>query len=420
MNILYLAHRIPYPPNKGDKLRAFRQIRHLAQRHDVWCACFYDTPADRAHVEPLAAHGLRVGAVPLNRGLALVRGAWGLLTGRTVTERYYRHAAMRRLLEDWRSRVRFDAVVAFSSSMAPYALTVPASRRVLDLCDLDSEKWLDYARATRGPLRYLFRTEGRRLAALEQSWAHSFDATLLITEAEAEPLRGHVPPACLSIVGNGVDLPSPSAASPTAACDPVVGFIGVMDYRPNIDAVCWFVKQCWPAIHAAFPRAAFRIVGRSPGRAVRRLARTRGVRVVGEVPDAGVAVRGFDVSVAPIRLARGLQNKVLEAMAGAKPVVLSAAAAEGIGARHGHEYLIADSTEETIRSVVRLLGDSVLRRRLGAGARRFVAEHHCWDVELRKFELLVTGALERSVPRPATVAPARDARSADRPATHAV
>jgi len=397
MNILYLAHRIPYPPNKGDKLRAFRHIEHLSQRHRVWCACFVDTPADRQFIDPLARYCQDLVAIPIARVSSVLRGLAGLLAGGTMTESFYRHDAMTDALRVWSKRVTFDVVVAFSSSMAQYALQVPARRRVLDLCDCDSQKWLDYAAASRGPARWLYRAEGQRLAVKERAWLEAFGATMLISKDEATSLRTAAPSAKLHILTNGVTLPV--LIAPVEPHPSTVGFVGVMNYRPNVDAVRWFVDQCWPDVRRAYPDAVFRIVGRSPVRRVRRLSRVSGVEIVGEVKDIGDEVRRFDVSVAPLRIARGLQNKVLEAMAAAKPVVLTSKAAVGIDARDGEDYLIADAPAPIARAVARLLRDPAERDRVGSNARRFVATHHRWDDVLRKFELIVVGAVEREAPR---------------------
>jgi len=412
MDILYLAHRIPYPPDKGDKLRSYREVEHLARRYRVWCACFVDDPADEAHIEPLRAFCHDVAAIRLSRSWAKIRGFGGLLGGRTITESFYSHRQMWKTLRRWSSAVDFDAVVAFSSSMAPYALGVPAGRRILDLCDLDSQKWLDYAGASRGLIGPLYATEGRRLATAERRYLEAFDATLVITEAEAEPLKTARHRSKLHIVGNGVALPqlasdangsTPMSSSggedSEASNGPAVGFVGVMDYRPNIEAVSWFVSHCWSRVRRAFPGATFRIIGRSPTGRVRKLADTPGVEVVGGVPDAMVEVQGLDVSVAPMQTARGLQNKVLEAMAAARPIVLTSLGAEGIDARKGDEFLVSDDPREFAESVVRLLHDPVERRRLGKNARRFVAVNHCWEEHMRRLELIVTGALARSTPR---------------------
>ena len=413
MNILYLAHRIPFPPNKGDKLRALRQIERLAGHHRVWCACFVDRPSDQQFVKPLSAYCHKLAAIHLNPARAMLRGVVGMARGKTLTESYYRNARMYDVLRSWSKQVRFDAVVAFSSSMAPYALSVPASRRTLDLCDLDSQKWFDYAATSSGPHALPYAVEGRRLAAREETWLDAFDATILITEAEAALLEPSASRGKLHIVGNGVSLPDLSAdatcrpdVSETGAYPSVVGFVGVMDYRPNVDAVCWFVDNCWEAIRKAYPQAVFRIVGRSPTRRVRRLTRATGVEVVGEVHDAAAEILRFSVSVAPMPIARGLQNKVLEAMAAARPVVLSSCAARGLKGRHDQHYVLADTPDETIRAVVHLLGDEARSRQLGSAARRYVATHHRWRRELQRFELIVAGQLPTmSSPRtPSTAA----------------
>jgi len=415
MNILYLAHRIPYPPDKGDKLRAFRQIERLARLHKVWCACFVDSPRDYRHLPALREYCVDLAAIELRPVIATGRGMWGLLRGRTVTESYYASAAMRATVGRWAGTVGFDAVVAFSSSMAAYALAAPAGRRILDLCDRDSQKWLDYSVHSSGLPRRLYRIEGQRLARCERSWIEAFDASILITAAEAAPLRNLAASSRLHVVGNGVLLPALQPADRDASCGapeleplsgmpdgallPTVGFVGMMNYRANVDAVRWFVETCWPRIVATHPRAVFRIVGRRPGRSVRRLSRIKGVQVVGGVDDALDEVRRFDVSVAPMRIARGLQNKVLEAMAAARPVVLTSRAAEGIEATAGRDFVIADSPDEIGRCVAELLSDPSARRRLGESARRYVAQHHRWNVELDKFELIVTGATTASVAR---------------------
>lgn len=401
MDILYLAHRIPFPPDKGDKLRSFHELEYLSKRHRVWCACFVDTPSDERFVDPLRALCHDVAAVRLHRAPAKLRGLAGLVRGGTLTESFYSHAGMRAALNAWCRSCKFDIVLAFSSSMARYAFQVPADRRVLDLCDVDSQKWIEYAEAARGPARWLYRIEGRRLELKERTWGNTFDATLVVTEAEAASLQGLVTPEKLHIVGNGVSLPDLGEPSDAPGDDaaPTVGFVGAMDYRPNIDAVCWFASVCWPRILAACPGVVFRIVGRSPTRRVRRLASVPGVEVVGGVEDVATEVRRFTVSVAPMRIARGIQNKVLEAMAAAKPVVLTTKAAVGIAGCREEVYLVADQPREIVERVAGLLSDPAERERLGLAGRRFVACNHCWEETLRKFELIVTGATEQTAGR---------------------
>ncbi len=398
MNILYLAHRIPYPPNKGDKLRAFRQIERLSRRHFVRCVCFIDDPVDFRHVESLKRVCGDVLAVPLNRRRATLKGLWGLARGRTITESFYAHCAMREALRRACMEIRFDVAVAFSSSMAPYALSVPAERHVLDLCDCDSEKWAAYSQYASPATRWLYALESRRLATCERQWANSFDATMVVTESEAQTLRPHIERGKLHVVGNGVDVvPLCPVAKPGVVGAPVVGFVGVMDYFPNVDAVCWFAEHCWPSIRAQVPRAELRIVGRSPVGRVRRLTRRAGITVVGEVENVAEQLREFDVSIAPLRIARGVQNKVLEAMAAAKPVVVTPQVAASFGAVDGHDCVVADAPDRVARAVTRLLLDPIERTRIGESGRRFVTANFRWEDQLQRFEQIVTGQTVRSM-----------------------
>ena len=446
MNILYLAHRVPYPANKGDRIRALRQIRHLAIRHRVWLGCFSDSASDASASMPLREMCEEVAMIPLRKTQATLRGLAGLATGKTVTESYYMHTAMSNQLAAWCKDIRFDVVFAFSSSMAPYALPIPASRHVLDMCDADSEKWREYANRSKGATRRMYEAEARRLACKERDWIKSFDATILITEAEAALFAGDAPAGKLQVVGNGVELPNlrppcatwrtaagtPHSTAPTGARSsaypptgrrmmpcrttamadraagltlvapsglqarkanrkPTVGFIGVLDYRPNVEAVRWFVAKSWPSIRAAMPDAEFRIVGLNPTRPVRRLAQTPGVKVVGPVDDILEELLRFDVSVAPLQIARGLQNKVLEAMAAARAVVLTPQAATGINGRDGTDFILADSSVGFAVDVIRLLRDPAARRELGAAARACVGAYHNWQRELQRLEVIATG-----------------------------
>jgi len=397
MKILYLAHRMPFPPNKGDKMRACRELTYLARRHDIWCACFADAEGDLKHADTLRRLVRGLAVVPLDRRFATVRGLCGWLGGSTVTEWFYRSAEMMRTVRAMSRVVGFDAVAAFSSAMAPYALAVPAGRRVLDLCDLDSAKWREYARCTPRPQRWLYTTEGRRLAKREHRWIDAFDASILISRAERDALDGGVDAGKVHVVTNGVGLTSfartpqgPSGAR--APARPVVGFIGVMDYLPNVDAVCWFVRACWPAVRRAVPGATFRIVGRSPVARVRRLAAVPGVVVTGEVGDVRPELERFDLSVAPLRIARGLQNKVLEAMAAGVPVVATSKAAEGLTAMPGRDIVVADDPASMARAVIALSCDNDRHACLAEAGCRYVSTCHRWAPALEAYELIVTAA----------------------------
>lgn len=385
MKILYLAHRLPYPPNKGDKIRSFHQIEHLSRRHRLWCACFVDDPADQPHVDRLGEYCQAVEAIPLNRTSATVRGLWRSACGGTLTEGFWDHRRMWAAVRRWSDEVGFDGVLVFSSGMAPYGLACPAPRRVIDFCDWDSAKWTAYARRSRGIKARLLAAEGRRLARREREWIQAYDASVVVTEAEADELANPALRSRVTVVGNGVEV-RPCTPPPA---EPRVGFVGAMDYHPNVDAVCWFADQVWPTVRRQVPEATFQIVGRQPTAKVTALARRPGVEVTGQVPDAGACIDGFAVAVAPLRIARGIQNKVLEAMAAARPVVLTTLAATGIDARNGQHYVIADDAPATASAVASLLQAPHRSAALGRSARAFVHQRFNWAHELAEFETLL-------------------------------
>ncbi|MCH7526373.1 MAG: TIGR03087 family PEP-CTERM/XrtA system glycosyltransferase [Planctomycetes bacterium] len=397
MNILHLSHRIPYPPNKGDKVRSFHQIEYLGTRHDVWSAFFVDDPADWQHVTVLRKWCRDVVAIPLGRKRATVRGLARLALGGTLSEGFYRDARMIRALRRWSEIVHFDAALIYSSSMAPYERYIQARRKVMDFADWDSAKWATYAKRCSGPKAWIWGVEARRLRHHEIEWLHRFDAGIVVTEAEAKqvPTNGDRVKAKLHVVGNGV-IPGDE---PVCRCDgapPRIGFVGQMDYLPNVDAVCWFAAEVFPKIRQREPGTVFQIVGRAPTRQVRALSHRDGVEVIGPVEDVRPYLEGFAVSVAPLRIAQGLQNKVLEAMAAARPVVLTSLAAKGIDAVDGQHFVVADSAAAIAEAVT----DNLLHRQraaaLGAAARALVKKRYSWAHEMAKLESILLNGLNGS------------------------
>ncbi|GIK15574.1 MAG: glycosyl transferase [Planctomycetota bacterium] len=398
MRILYLAHRIPFPANKGERIRALRLIRHLAQQHEVWCACFRDDPTER-RAEELETIVHRLGVVDLPQRGALLRAAKSALTGATLTEGFYSHPAMTALVNAWMNETRFDVVVAFSSSTAGLALSVPAARRVLDLCDIDSAKWREYADRSAWPASAIYATEARRLAVKELSWIDAFDVSVVACRRELEAISDAPLRRKARIVRNGVDLPPETGVTSGASGPPVVIFVGDLSYRPNVEGLTWFVEHCWPGIVTRSPHAELHVVGRRPARRIARLDRTHGVRVFADVPEVAPFLRTAHVSIAPIHIARGVQNKVLEALAWAKPVVMTSAVSRGLDADLSEPWITADDAGAFIDGVTRLLADADLRRAIGGAARSFARLEYAWGPQLAAFERLVTG--ERTVARPA-------------------
>lgn len=393
--LLYLVHRIPYPPNKGDKLRSFNILRQLAGRYRVYLGAFVDDPADLVHVPSLSEWCEDAHIERIDPKLARLTSLRGLLAGEALSIPYYRNRAMRDWVDDVVARHSIRKALAFSGPMAQYLDQAGLARRVIDFCDLDSAKWTQYAAERTWPMSWLYRREGERLFAFERSWAQRADASTFVTEAEADLLRRHLSTTEASrihAVQNGVDAdffsPQHALANPYPDGGPKLVFTGAMDYWPNIDAVTWFVKDILPGIRAIHPDVRFTIVGMNPTPAVLALAGP-GIQVTGKVPDVRPWLAHADLVVAPLRIARGIQNKVLEAMAMAKPVVVSAAAATGLAGENGRDYLVASTSSEFVQSVVESIADPVDAQRVGCAARELVLSHYSWEAHLNGLLYLV-------------------------------
>ena len=395
--LLYLTHRIPYPPNKGDKVRSFNILRQLARTHRVFLGSFVDHPDDRQHIPALRQWCEQCCVVPIEPGIRRIASLRGLLRGEALSLPYYRSPR----LAAWVQRVVTEhgirSAVAFSGPMAQYLDAPGLERRVIDFCDVDSAKWTQYAADRRWPLSWLYRREGERLLAFERDTAARCEASLFVTEAEADLFRAAAPElsARVGVMQNGVDAeyfsPRHVLASPFPAGGPVLVFSGAMDYWPNIDAVTWFARELLPRIRAQVPDARFWIVGMNPTPAVQALA-GEGVAVTGTVPDVRPYLAHADVVVAPLRIARGIQNKVLEAMAMARPVVVSAAPATGLAAEDGRDCEVAADEAGFCARVVGLLQDEDRRARMGRAARACVLRGYSWSAHLRMLDRLLAVA----------------------------
>ena len=385
--LLYLVHRMPYPPNKGDKVRSYHLLKHLAARHQVFLGTFVDDPDDLQHLPVLRGLCADVCAVPLAPRSARLRSLVGLLTGEALSLRYYRQATMQAWVSQTMSAQQIDAAVVFSSSMAPYALAQPGLPVLADLVDVDSAKWSDYAERHAWPMSWLYRREGMRLLAYERSVVAQARRSFLVTDKEVALFSRLAPESQGRVlaVGNGVDAdyfqPDATRQSPFEAGEQALVFTGAMDYWPNVDAVCWFVDQVLPLLHQRWPGLRLHIVGRSPTPAVQALAGTA-VCVTGTVPDVRPYLQHAAVVVAPLRLARGVQNKVLEAMAMARPVVAAASCVEAIDAEPGHDILAATDAAEHAARIAELLADQQRANAIGQAGRACVLARYSWPARL--------------------------------------
>ncbi len=411
-NLLFLPHRMPYPPNKGDKVRSFHLLQHLAARHRVFVGTFIDDPDDAQHLPALRAMCAGLHAEPLHQRRARLGSLVGLATGRPLTLHYYRSATLARWVADTVAREKIDGIVVFSSSMAQYAALHPRLPLLVDFVDVDSAKWADYAPRHRWPMSWLYALEGRRLLAYERHVAQQARHCFFATDKEAELFRSLAPECGNRVEGmsNGVDAaffaPDPKRVSPFLATETPLVFTGAMDYWPNIDAVGWFAAAVLPGLRQQRPGLRLHIVGRSPTAAVRALA-GEAVNVTGTVGDVRPYLQHAAAVVAPLRLARGIQNKILEAMAMERPVVAASACVEALQAEAGAELLPAHDAQDYVRTIGGLLASPDRAAAIGLAGRRRVLQNYAWAAHLQRLDrqiALLGGASAGALPVAVAVA----------------
>ncbi len=380
--LLFVAHRVPFPPDKGERLRAFHEIQALSQQFDVTVAALSHNREDMESVAGLREFCRKILVAPAAGATGLIRGGISLLTGGSVTEGYFHSRRLQKMIISENRREPFDLVMCYSSSTLPYGLAVPAPVRIIDLVDIDSAKWASYANSTWWPKSWLYRREAAAVARLERQAVERCDAALLVSDAESSAM-GFGGDKVFA-VSNGVDLDffRPDTVAPTDLGSSSLVFTGTMDYRPNVEGVCWFVREVWDELKRRIPELTFMIVGRNPTRTVRQLAKTPGVDVTGSVPDVRPYLAAAGVTICPLRIARGIQNKVLEAMAMGKAVVASSSALEGLEAGVGEDLLKADTPDEWRKHILKLLTDGELRDRLGRTARKCVENKYNWATRM--------------------------------------
>jgi len=412
-SLLFLAHRLPYPPNKGDKVRSYHFLKHLAQRYRVFAGTFVDDPADWQHVDVLRSFCADVHVEALVPWSKRALSATGFLSGEALSLPYFRSRDLRTWVEDVARREGVRRAFAYSSPMAQYILDLPDARCIVDFVDMDSAKWGEYAQRRSWPVSAVYEREAQRLLAYEREVARRAQASLFVTDEEAALFRKESPGCADRVVAvrNGVNsdyfAPSADCASPFAPDERPVVFTGAMDYWPNVDAVVWFAREVLPEIRKHDPAVRFYVVGMNPDSAVRALASDTAATVTGRVDDVRPYLQHARVVVAPLRVARGIQNKVLEAMAMKKAVVVTPAAAAGLSARPGAELEIAAEARQFAVKVLELL-DPVRAEAMGGLARSRVLTDYGWAASLTMLdELLERGGTAPFSPRSAPAGAAR-------------
>ena len=387
-DLLFLPQRCPYPPNKGDKIATWHILKFLIARYNVHLGTFIDDPGDWQYADFLRGQCASVHLEGLDPRTAKIKSLSGFLTGEALSVAYYRHPGMQRWVNE-RLAAGVKKVFVFSSAMARFVTHAQGCVRIMDFCDLDSDKWRQYAQTSAWPMSWVYAREARTLLAWERKIAASFDHSLFISETEAADFKALAPESAhkVGVLSNGVDA---DYFSPTAVADqpqgerasPQLVFTGAMDYRPNIDAVVWFAKEVFPLIQQQQPDAGFTIVGSKPAAEVQALDQHPGITVTGRVEDVRPYLMQAACVVAPLRIARGIQNKVLEGMAMAKTVVCSPQALEGIEAKPGEEVLLADTPQAFATACMHAINGL----NIGAAARQRVLATYDWDARLAKID----------------------------------
>ena len=421
MKVLFLAHRIPFPPNKGDKIRAFNILRHLTKHHEVYLACLMDDENDLRFLPQIERLVRRVAFDRIRPRTKKLFALGGMLRSRPITVGYFYSTRLQTQIDDIIEAVNVEAFVCSSSPMAEYLFRsrhadakIHAGIRVMDLIDVDSCKWRQYAEQSPVWTSWIYRYEAEHLAEYEKHIARTFDHVLVVSEQEKGVFPGGGNAPNLEAMSNGVDLeyfkPDPSGTHTPAR--PTLVFTGAMDYRPNIEGIRWFVESVFPRIQIAAPDVELLIVGNKPTPEVMRLGRLRGVVVTGFVEDVRKYLASASVCVVPLLIARGIQNKVLEAMAMGKAVVCTPQAHEGIRATSPKELVVAGNPDDFAAATIDLLSDQGKARQLGVAARQRVEREYSWEDKLRLLDRILAAGKTAERPTGPALGPGHGAGAA--------
>jgi len=408
VRILALTQRVPHRPDRGDRIRSHHLLKRLGARHEIWLGSLDDEGGRDAPWAPLERFCRSWAIEEVTRPGRLAAAAASMLRGEPLSFAWFRSGRLLRTLRQWHRKEPFDAAYVFSSSMAPYWFALDREHPlplVMDFVDVDSLKWGQYAQRSRGPKRWIYRREMRRLQEWERRLAALAHRSLLVSGAEVEAFRELLAATTsgdgkalegedrVEALGNGVEL---AAFARPLEHEPRPGkrvvFVGMMDYHANADAVTWFARQVWPRLLERHPSLRFEIVGARPIAEVRALNELPGVTVTGRVEEVRVHLWDAEVAVVPLRIAQGTQNKVLEAMAAGVPVVATSMAVRGIGQPRGPHLKVADAAEDFADAVCELLDHPESARRQVEAARSMLREHHDWERSAARLEEILEEA----------------------------
>jgi sugar transferase (PEP-CTERM/EpsH1 system associated) len=395
VKILYVCHRFPYPPRRGGTIRPFNMIRHLSQSHEVVVCSITRSDQMTRDAQGIAEHCSRFYIGQVDERVQALRMLATVPTPFTASESFFYSGSLKRRIRRLLAQEQFDLIFVHCSSVAHYVAHVRGIPKILDYGDMDSQKWLEFAQHKPFPLSIAHWWEGTRVAALERSLARHFDFCTTITRAEHDTLLGHGIDTPSDWFPNGVDNEFFAPVEAVEYDPDSIVFIGRMDYYPNQQAMLDFCANVFPLLKAKRPSIKLQIVGALPPPSIVALGKIPGVSVTGTVPDVRPYVTRAALTVAPLRIARGTQNKILEAMAMGTPVVASVLASRGVDAVAGQHLLAADTPQDMCAAILSVLDDPQLRARLSQAGRARVLSHHAWPSSMKRLDAVIERCLAR-------------------------
>ncbi|MBK7848020.1 MAG: TIGR03087 family PEP-CTERM/XrtA system glycosyltransferase [Zoogloea sp.] len=396
MNILYVCHRFPYPPKRGGKIRPFNMVRHLSSNgHQVTVCSLARSEAEAEEGRGIAPHcaGFEMGMV--SNPVQVLRMVARLPSLTPSSMGFFYCPDLQQKVNQLLSSRKWDLIFVHCSSVAQYVAHVRDVPKILDYGDMDSQKWLEYANYKPWPLSWGYRLEGLKMLAAEKRLARSFDMGTATTRAEWETLESYGTGLVSDWFPNGVDAQFFCPDETVSYDRDRISFIGRMDYYPNQECMFRFCRDVWPRLKAVRPSLKLLIVGADPSPAVWKLAELDGVTVTGSVPDVRPHVRASALMVAPLNIARGTQNKILEAMAMGVPVVTSRVAAGGVDAESEKHFLVAETPDDYARQILRVCSDDDERRRLADAGRARMLSNHAWPRSMDRLDKIITRCIQQ-------------------------
>lgn len=393
MNILFICHRFPYPPNEGGKIRSFNMISHLHQQHDVTVVSLAEAQTTQEHIDGMLQHCKTCVVQKTFKPLAWLKAVLCLLTSIPSSMGYFNSIQLKRRVNKLVQENKYDLIVVHCSSVAQLVSSVKGTPKILDFCDMDSQKWLTYVRHKSFPMSLVYWLEGVKLARAERKLAKQFDASSVATEAELETLCDLSKETLSFRFPNGVDTEYFAPMNMDYDAHKIC-FIGKMNYYPNEKCMLEFCENIFPALREKYPEINLSIVGSNPTPNIKKLADLPGVEVTGRVDDVRPYVQSAALTVVPLKIARGTQNKILESLAMGVPVVCSRLAARGVDALPGEHLLVADTVEEYVQSIGNVIENAAIREKLADAGRAQMLSRHTWINAMQEMDVNISKCLE--------------------------